>query len=907
MALLYIFIISQVVEPDSAFWQLDSVYSTFEVVLSESLVPYSAQGPVFMQGLPEKTQARTMRISGVKDFSFDLNEGFDQGLKVSMNGEIEGVNIEGNLSDEASSGPTERISDIENMSLTATTEKFYAGIGDLTLDLPFAVRDEIEGGRISLRDDGMNNGAGVSYAFNRGKYRRAEFSGEEGRQGPYFLGSRAVYGSERVFLAQSMDPSRMLRRDEDYNIDYEQGIIMFTNRNIITTRSRITAEFQEATEDYSGIYQEADGQARYAGFQFNTMLRRVYDEKDNPLSFTLSQAEAESLRFSGDTNRVKHTFADTSASGSYDLVSGHFAYAGEGNGDYNVTFFYVGENNGEYVYDPVINGFSYRGPGLGNYSPDKYIPLPEDNQFYAIGITSTYGLAASLFGSRADRNTFSSIDDQDNDAGGYDVRFQRDTRYICAEAQYIDYDRGLTLPMAREPTDYASMWNTSETLEEMARIRTTVKPLQVLAFELGYGVLNRTHYRKAVTVKPMFLYFGYENVDTLDRYFCGLNRELKGFTVSTRYENLEKGHHFDCSAGYALSSGTKLGISGDYDRKSADRAMTTKFSIVSAPLNLSVGRRFYNDTTLLFANGTLNVILGDLTCRGEFQQSQRYSQSRDDAFVKVDEGTGDYVYDSITGSYLQKPGGDYIKKTFLLQDFQSVVTRAFGLDAAYAKGIFSLGGQFNYIDEENFQNRLEDLRFAAGREDIRVEVDLRQDMSEDGRYALETISTRMRSASVNPSYRMVYGYGSIKESSERDGMLQRTLRTDYAAEIDYEVHDDPQVKPFCAYLYGKLYSGYFEGRDIRLHAPRGGLMLAKPFKGKGRAEVTGELIFRKYNVEDVPYFFSATEPAGLTKVLGSAVSFGLGNNTVLNLTYRIQFPAGEKYYQDLRFQTRIKF
>ena len=85
------------------------------------------------------------------------------------------------------------------------------------------------------------------------------------------------------------------------------------------------------------------------------------------------------------------------------------------------------------------------------------------------------------------------------------------------------------------------------------------------------------------------------------------------------------------------------------------------------------------------------------------------------------------------------------------------------------------------------------------------------------------------------------------------------------------------------------------------------IIIGIPIKNKGRIEITGELIYRIYNIEEVPYFFSATEPPGLTKTLRLMASAGFGFNTVLSLIYQIEFPPEEEFKHNLRFQTRIRF
>ncbi|KPK68502.1 hypothetical protein AMJ87_11785, partial [candidate division WOR_3 bacterium SM23_60] len=374
MVLLSLFIVSQISEGDTTFQELDSVYYRYEMIESDTTLYDSLFAPVIID--TSRTPAGELRISGTKDFSFDVDQGFDQGLAVGIAGEIEGVRVEGNLSDKATSSSTVQLSEVEKVSLKISTNNFYGGLGTLSLRLPFGITDEIYGSRIGIHTADKKRNVSAAYAVNRGVYQRRQLKGEEGKQSPYFLGGSAVAGTEHVYLADGVAPAVLLERDRDYTIDYPTGILSFTNRNIITNRSRIEIEYEQAVEDYQNVYLEGDGSTTFGSIAVIGMYRRKYDDKNNPLTFTLSPAQEESLRTAGDSAVVRYTFADTSAEGNYILDQGHFVYVGEGNGDYRVTFFYIGENSGEYVYDPTIKAFVYQGTALGNYSPTKLVPLP---------------------------------------------------------------------------------------------------------------------------------------------------------------------------------------------------------------------------------------------------------------------------------------------------------------------------------------------------------------------------------------------------------------------------------------------------------------------------------------------------------------------------------------------------
>ena len=230
--------------------ELDSAYFRYEVTTYDSTFP---EVPVpLIDTTSDDKKDDNLRISGAKDFSFDARQGFDQGLKVDITGEVDGVGIEGNLSDKAAPSTTVPLSEIEKVSLKVFTKNFSGGIGNLTLELPFAIRDEIRGGRLGVHTDDKGSHLYGSYAINRGKFMRTQFLGEEGKQGPYFLTGPVVAGTERVYLTQGLEKPLLLTRDEDYQIDYENAIISFTNNNVITAYTRIIISFIDSIHAKSG-------------------------------------------------------------------------------------------------------------------------------------------------------------------------------------------------------------------------------------------------------------------------------------------------------------------------------------------------------------------------------------------------------------------------------------------------------------------------------------------------------------------------------------------------------------------------------------------------------------------------------------------------------------------------------
>ena len=903
MAIIYIALAATTSEP--ATMELDSAYYRYEIV------PYDTsfyEVPTTLVDTTIDHRDDNLKISGAKDFSFDAKQGFDQGLKVDITGEVEGIGIEGNLSDKAAPSTTVPLSEIEKVSLKVFTKNFSGGIGNLTLELPFSITDEIRGGRLGVHTEDKENRLYGAYAINRGKFMRTQLVGEEGKQSPYFLSGPVVASSERVYLTQGLEQPVLLNRGMDYQIDYENAIISFTNRNVITAYTRIEVEYQRAIEDYLNTYKQTNGAATLGKINIHGLYRSSSDDKDNPLTFVLSPAEIESLMLAGDSAKVLHTYADTSSEGAYAMQDDHFIYVGQGNGDYDVTFFYVGEGNGEYVYDPALSAFTYRGPNLGNYSPTKALPLPRSEDFVGIGAQLSELFTVQVYGSRFDKNTFSSIDDENNNGFGYHLQMSKTLAFVTLRGKYIRYSDNFFSPTSREDLDYRHIWNTDDTLKQVADFSLGLAPKEFLKVEFGYGLLNRKHRRKYLTLQPFFFLFGYEGVDSLNRYFASFAKSYTRVQLNGRFENYGPVRIANYGAQYNFNKDVSLGTNGGYDRDTLSTGITNTVNLTTPILSFSIGHRSLNDTTFLFGNATINYTNRGFAFYGDLQQSQRYSQKRDEAFEKVDEGKGDYVYDPVTNTYIKKENGDYIRKVYLLPDFTRVITRNFGIEIGYARPAYDARGRFYYIDEKDFRSHSEDVafNFRLARSDIGL--NFRQNIQDDARYALAANSLSEREMTLVPSIDAFSGRFEVQASSERIGESERERRTKYRGEMSYDIIERPIVRPKVGYTYSRIFSQYFSELNIRQHAPKTGLLFSLPLKSiKGKIETTAEFVYRLYNIEDVPFFFAANEPPGLTTTLGVFTSFGVGANTIFNLIYRIEFRPNENPNQNLRLQSRIRF
>jgi hypothetical protein len=464
------------------------------------------------------------------------------------------------------------------------------------------------------------------------------------------------------------------------------------------------------------------------------------------------------------------------------------------------------------------------------------------------------------------------------------------------------------MPARQDEIDYQYIWNTSDELEELGSLALGIQPWTFLDLQAGYGMLNREHRRKLVKVKPFFFELGYEGVDDLNKYFASFTKQIARFSLSGRLEKIGQVQLLTYNTQYYFTKKNSVGVKGTYEEDSISSGITTIAYMNTIPISLSLGHRRLNDTTLLFGNATLDLVYHEASLHADLQQSQRYSQRRDETYIKVDEGDGDYVYDPITNTYIRKEGGDHIRKVFLLPDFTRVVSRNFNIEAGYTVSLLDLNGRFQYTNETDLLIHGEDITLTLGDNRYNVILTARQNVVEDARYALYTNSNHERLLFCVPSADALSARIEIRSQSDKEDEYERETRMTYGSELLYDIVKKPLLRPKVGYSYHRIFSQYFADLDVRQHAPKLGLLLRIPLmKNRGKIELTAESVYRQYNIEEVPFFFSANEPQGLTNILGLFAGLSVGANTVFNVIYRIEFRPDEDPNQNLKLQSRIRF
>lgn len=475
------------------------------------------------------------RGSLVRGVSVGTNQALkvDSGLRLEISGRVaDKVDVVAALTDQNTpiqpEGNTQTLQEIDKVFVQIKGENVRATLGDYELSLAenkgalqsgefTRYARKLQGAMVSAEFD--NAGGLLSAAASRGRFTTNEFRGIEGNQGPYQLsGDRGqidiiiLAGTERVWI----DGVQMTRGESnDYIIEYGNGQITFTRNRLITSDSRITIDFQFSDERFrrslyaaTAGYKTANDRVRVQG----TYIRES-DDQDNPLAFSLSEEDRDSLSVAGDGLAFRNGARLVPiGTGAYVFLSAsiYYKYVGveSGIGDYNVTFSDVGQGVGDYIYQSFGN-FKFIGKNKGRYAPVVLLAPAQRSDLIDGRVEFRPSRSLSLINELAisnnDLNLYSSRDDGDNVGRAVlsQISWQPDAlrfngknfgkpsfhlHYRSREEKYRDIDRSNVIEFNRR-WDLASQQNFLG--EDIFEAAGKYEPVDGLSVNGGFGRLNQ--------------------------------------------------------------------------------------------------------------------------------------------------------------------------------------------------------------------------------------------------------------------------------------------------------------------------------------------------------------------------------------------------------------------------------
>ncbi|MCH2046005.1 MAG: hypothetical protein MK212_17960 [Saprospiraceae bacterium] len=378
-------------------------------------------------------------------------------LNLQVAGKVGDAEILGSITDNQvplqPEGNTQQIQDFDQMFIQFKLNPFLLVAGDYDLKRPknsyfMNYFRRLQGAQLAIQDlefaNGLKTNVDGSFAFSRGNFARNSFDGLEGNQGPYKLsgnnGERFIIiiaGTERVFI-----DGQLLQRgaNADYTIDYNQGEITFTNRQLITKDKRIVVEFTYTDLNYLRTVFSANANVEYKKTRFRFNFFTEQDAKNQPAQETLSDSAKVVLLNIGDnidqafvsgasipeeaTGLVAYRMMDTIANGQlYDSV---FIFDNTDAGIYNVRFSQI-SSGGNYIRTlDGTNGTVYKwvapdsltGQATGTHEPIVLLITPKKKQLITVGGDYKWNKNAEINAdfalSNRDLNTFSPVGNEDN-------------------------------------------------------------------------------------------------------------------------------------------------------------------------------------------------------------------------------------------------------------------------------------------------------------------------------------------------------------------------------------------------------------------------------------------------------------------------------------------------------------
>ncbi len=385
----------------------------------------------------------------VRGFTIGTNRDFtlNSGLRLQLSGKLsDDIDIVAALTDESTpiqpEGNTEKLEELDKVFIELKHQNAIGTFGDYELNLRGNEFSRITRKLQGLKGDfayGSTKGT-IAVAGSRGKFNTNQFNGLDGNQGPYRLSGInnerviiIIAGSERIYLN-----GEQIKRGEnnDYIIDYSNAEITFTPKQLITSASRISVDFEYTDQSFRRNFFGAD----FSTNIFDDKVKigvgyfREGDDESSPIEYSFTDSELDILKLAGNNrNAAVRSGVSLAVPDSIGKVQGvytkidtlvnsqQFTYykyiPGAVTSIYNVSFSYVGNGNGDYTKES-LGRYRFVGLQKGTYLPLIYLPMPELKQLGNISIVANIAegihISAEISGSSRDKNKFSTIDDDKN-------------------------------------------------------------------------------------------------------------------------------------------------------------------------------------------------------------------------------------------------------------------------------------------------------------------------------------------------------------------------------------------------------------------------------------------------------------------------------------------------------------
>lgn len=531
-----------------------------------------------------------------------------------------------------------------------------------------------------------------------------------------------VAGTETVYLNGMILRRGM---ENDYTIDYSLAQITFTSRQLITEETDVVIEYQYTRIGFQRSLYSANITYEKSNYEVGCFLVQDADEVSQTEGFELTGEQRKLISTVGDDtseNWIDSGVYKGEGKGDYSFEDSFYVYQGYNQGEWDVIFTYVGDGNGNYTYSDSLSGFTYVGSNNGDYTSGIRIPLPERERFIGFNSGISYGkrikLDGEFFGSDFDRNIISPIDDDNNigyqtDLSGLINVFQSGIGNLDIIGEYKHRNKNFNPLMRFEESDYENRWEIDrcrgmENIKEggfkykkenLGLLQGNLSLLKRKSMEAFLRDINVAFRRKGLPEA---------DVNSSNVSFSGDNSlssvEKTGVRTSHSFLNLtpglfgkqevrlgeEKKRWREGGVTFSVSimenTNTSIGYSKRYDElfnrndekyELESRTTTKSFSItskstsvLSGDLNIVSRKRIYMEQ---FPGTNTELLLVEFTTRSRTLQKKldieaNYSVTGKNSvlfreiYYEVEENSGDYSKDTLTGEYYEDTLGNYKRR-----------------------------------------------------------------------------------------------------------------------------------------------------------------------------------------------------------------------------------------------------
>ena len=399
-------------------------------------------------------------------------------LNLQMEGQLtESVNLRAVITDRnvpfQPEGNTQQLQDFDNVFIELYNDRFTLKAGDVVLKNKesnfLRYYKNVQGAQFKV-DYNLANGfkaqTSLAGSVAKGRFASTNINPIEGVLGPYRVNGPQnqrfliiLAGSEKVFI----DGEQKTRGFEnDYIIDYNLGEITFTNKVLITQFTRIRVDFEFSDQNYTRSIFQASHYQQNEKLNFSL---NYYSEKDNrnqPLTFELSDEEKRILADAGDnlgqafTSRVDSIgytpdlilYRRTTGKDANNIDFEIFQYSmNPDSAFFDVQFSEVGIMQGNYrllsttsngrIYEwvPPLNGVSH-----GNFEPISILNAPNQKSMFTAGggakINKYDAVEAEIAVSQNDVNLFSEVDADDDNGTAFKIIHSTNDRPVSFLSEY---------------------------------------------------------------------------------------------------------------------------------------------------------------------------------------------------------------------------------------------------------------------------------------------------------------------------------------------------------------------------------------------------------------------------------------------------------------------------------------